>query len=49
MDYKMETAIELADDQNPMKYRESSVRYFLNFLANNGVGPGGRPSWIFSS
>lgn len=40
MDDKMETAKELVDDQNPKKYRESSFRDFLDFLATNDISEG---------
>lgn len=40
IDDKMESAIELVDDQHPQKYRESSFRDFLNFLANNDIAEG---------
>ncbi|KAI4308601.1 hypothetical protein L6164_031657 [Bauhinia variegata] len=39
MDGKMETAPELVDEKNP-KYRESSFRDFLNFLASNDIAEG---------
>nr|KYP49749.1 Protein SRG1 [Cajanus cajan] len=40
MDDKMETAKELVDDQHPKKYKKSSVRDFLDFLASNDIGEG---------
>lgn len=40
MDDNMETAKELVDDQHPQKYRESSFRDFLNFLATNDISQG---------
>lgn len=40
MDDKMETAKELVDDQHPKRYRESSFRDFLNFLASNDIAEG---------
>lgn len=40
LDDKMEPAKELVDDQHPKKYRESSFRDFLNFLASNDIGEG---------
>jgi len=40
MDDKMETAKELVDDQNPKKYRESSFKDFLDFLATNNIYEG---------
>ncbi|RHN78867.1 putative flavanone 3-dioxygenase [Medicago truncatula] len=40
MDDKMETAKELVDDQNPKKYRESSFKDFLDFLATNDISEG---------
>lgn len=41
MDDVMETARELVDDQhNPMKYKGSSFRDFLDFLATNDIAEG---------
>ncbi|KAB2020191.1 hypothetical protein ES319_D07G051100v1 [Gossypium barbadense] len=40
MDDKMETANELIDEQNPKRYKESSFRDFLDFLANNDIADG---------
>ncbi|KAK7279061.1 hypothetical protein RJT34_24105 [Clitoria ternatea] len=40
MDDKMECAQELVNDQYPKKYRESSFRDFLNFLASNDIAEG---------
>ncbi|KAB2072925.1 hypothetical protein ES319_A07G050500v1 [Gossypium barbadense] len=40
MDDKMETANELIDEQNPKRYKESSFKDFLDFLANNDIADG---------
>ncbi|KAJ7974852.1 Oxoglutarate/iron-dependent dioxygenase [Quillaja saponaria] len=40
MDEKMETAKELVDEQHPKKYKESSFRDFVNFLATNEIAEG---------
>ncbi|KAK8586573.1 hypothetical protein V6N13_010162 [Hibiscus sabdariffa] len=42
MDDKMETAKELVDEQNPGRYKESSFRDFLDFLATNDIAEGKR-------
>ncbi|CAJ1967828.1 unnamed protein product [Sphenostylis stenocarpa] len=40
LDDTMETAEQLVDDQHPKKYKESSFRDFLNFLASNDIAEG---------
>lgn len=40
MDDKVESAKELLDDKHPKKYRGSSFRDFLNFLATNDIVEG---------
>ncbi|XWS60148.1 hypothetical protein CRYUN_Cryun07bG0009700 [Craigia yunnanensis] len=40
MDDKMETAKELVDEQHPKRYKESSFRDFLDFLATNDIADG---------
>ncbi|KAK8583744.1 hypothetical protein V6N12_068003 [Hibiscus sabdariffa] len=42
MDDKMETAKQLVDEQNPRRYKESSFRDFLDFLATNDIAEGKR-------
>ncbi|KAE8735015.1 putative Blue copper protein precursor [Hibiscus syriacus] len=42
MDDKMEAAEELVDEQNPQRYRESSFRDFLDFLASDDIVDGKR-------
>ncbi|OIW21790.1 hypothetical protein TanjilG_10830 [Lupinus angustifolius] len=42
LDDKVDPAKELVSAQNPKRYRESSLRDFLNFLANNDFGSEGK-------
>ncbi|KAE8675528.1 putative Blue copper protein precursor [Hibiscus syriacus] len=42
MDDKMEAAAELVDEQNPRRYRESSFKDFLDFLASDDIVDGKR-------
>ncbi|XP_031280203.1 flavanone 3-dioxygenase 3 [Pistacia vera] len=40
LEEKIETAKELVDEQNPKRYKESSVKDFLNFISKNDIGEG---------
>ncbi|XP_057541547.1 2-oxoglutarate-dependent dioxygenase 21, chloroplastic-like [Amaranthus tricolor] len=40
LDEKMESALELIDEDHPKKYKGSSFKDFLNFLSVNDIGQG---------